>query len=487
VRQPAALWKKWNRQALRAFYYYDSNPAPARTSERCLMLKKVFVLAVALSIATVSLAYTRDAERSGPTAARKAVSEKSSEAAMSIAALRARGQSGLEDFLDAFAVELKNRELEISADALRPLSPEWERISAALDQVCKQRDCYASRLFWYTDMNEAMVAAKSSGKPILSLRLLGKLDEELSCANSRFFRLILYSNTEVSALLREHFILHWQSVRPVPKVTVDFGDGRKLERTLTGNSIHYILDSDGRPLDALPGLYGPQAFMRELKRAERVAAACSATKNNADRELVLRRYHTSRLNELSVAWAADIATARISSPPSREPIRPDGQVAGSPSAEVASRAAITKSLAERPALRGISSNPKVLDSTAEDAAWERISVLHVDDARVDANSKLLIRAKNPGRYGGSEAAARASLDRAMTNFENAVAVDSVRNEYVKHSKIHQWFARDEAPTNVAALNEKVYRELFLTPSSDPWLGLFPRDSYTGIENDGVSK
>src|SRR5437762_65198 len=140
-----------------------------QTSERCLMLKKVLVLAILLSIANVSLADTSNAERSGSTAARKALSENSSESAAAIAAIRARGQLGLEDFLDAFAAELKNRELEISANATRPPSPEWRRLSAALDQVCKQRDCYASRLFWYTDINEAKAAAKLSGKLIISL------------------------------------------------------------------------------------------------------------------------------------------------------------------------------------------------------------------------------------------------------------------------------------------------------------------------------
>ena len=74
-------------------------------------------------------------------------------------------------------------------------------------------------------------------------------------------------------MLRDEFVLHWQSVRPVPKVTIDFGDGRKLERTLTGNSIHYVLDSDGRPIDALPGLYGPQAFLRGLENARSVVFA----------------------------------------------------------------------------------------------------------------------------------------------------------------------------------------------------------------------
>jgi hypothetical protein len=33
---------------------------------------------------------------------------------------------------------------------------------------------------------------------------------------------------------------------------------------------------------------------------------------------------------------------------------------------------------------------------------------------------------------------------------------------------------------VEPLNERVYAELFLTPSSDPWLGLKPDDVFTGL-------
>ena len=38
--------------------------------------------------------------------------------------------------------------------------------------------------------------------------------------------------------------------------------------------------------------------------------------------------------------------------------------------------------------------------------------------------------------------------------------------------------------DVDALNEWVYAELFLTPSSDPWLGLAPRDVYTALDGGG---
>jgi hypothetical protein len=53
-----------------------------------------------------------------------------------------------------------------------------------------------------------------------------------------------------------------------------------------------------------------------------------------------------------------------------------------------------------------------------------------------------------------------------------------------HAKIHAWLASGEM-LNVDELNRKVYAELFLTPDSDPWLGLAPNDTFTALENNGV--
>ncbi|MBW4577419.1 MAG: hypothetical protein KME08_19470, partial [Aphanothece sp. CMT-3BRIN-NPC111] len=177
-----------------------------------------------------------DAIASSQAYARTALSENPSESASAIAALRSQGPAGLQAFLNTYGDDLKRSQLQaIRATPPRSVfAPQEKRLRAALDAICKQRDCYASQLYWYTNLAQAKAAAKASGKPILSLRLLGRLDEDLSCANSRFFRIALYPNAEVSKVLRDRFILHWQSVRPVPKVTIDFGDGRKLERTLTG-------------------------------------------------------------------------------------------------------------------------------------------------------------------------------------------------------------------------------------------------------------
>ncbi|MER3495123.1 MAG: hypothetical protein C4323_24815 [Mastigocladus sp. ERB_26_2] len=37
------------------------------------------------------------------------------------------------------------------------------------------------------------------------------------------------------------------------------------------------------------------------------------------------------------------------------------------------------------------------------------------------------------------------------------------------------------------VTNKVYAELFLTPSSDLWLGLAPDDVYSAIDHDGVNR
>lgn len=35
-------------------------------------------------------------------------------------------------------------------------------------------------------------------------------------------------------------------------MTIDFGDGRVMRSTVGGNSAHYIVDVNGRPLDVVP-------------------------------------------------------------------------------------------------------------------------------------------------------------------------------------------------------------------------------------------
>ena len=186
-----------------------------------------------------------------------------------------------------------------------------------IDAVAQQRDATYSELYWYTDLAKAREAATASGRAILSLRLLGKLTDEYSCANSRFFRTALYSHPELAAWLRAHFILHWSSERAVPKVTVDYGDGRTVQRTITGNSAHYVLDAEGRPIDVLPGLYGPQAFRdapRGLSAAARFAQRCAGPAGTRSLPSTTRAGSTTRSSSSTSASPAWRPAARSERP-----------------------------------------------------------------------------------------------------------------------------------------------------------------------------
>lgn len=415
-----------------------------------------------------------------PQLVRDAVFGDGETAQRAIAALRDKGEPGLDALFDAYAGDIQ----KILNAPAGSKDAGWPQLSAALDAVGQQRDCFASRLYWHTDLERAKAEARKSGKPILSLRLLGKLNEEYSCANSRFFRTVLYANTEVSRRLREHFVLHWQSVRPAPKVSIDFGDGRTLERTITGNSIHYILDSEGGVVDALPGLYGPQAFLRALAVGEEAAIA-SAKQAPAEREEFLREFHRARLADNVSRWNDDLIKIG-----STVPLR---QLANNPSASAlaADKRTIAKSEAERPIVRAVAPTRELLAQATEDALWPRIAALHAADSRLDRGSRTLIQIKNPtaldaGRLATSKAVVENPLMRAVRNLERSTAEDTARNEYLFHTTIHEWFVTGSAPSDLDRLNEKVYAELFLTPGNDPWLGLMPADVYSALDNNGVA-
>jgi hypothetical protein len=362
------------------------------------------------------------------------------------------------------------------------------KLDEIIDQVGKQRYCSRSRLYWYTDFEQAKAAAAASGKPILSLRMLGNLDEDFSCANSRFFRTTLYANEEISKYLRENYVLHWKSVRPVPKVTIDFGDGRKLERTLTGNSIHYVLMPEGEVVEALPGLYGPQAFLSKLTAASAVVHSAAAL-GPTDRQQMLLAYHANQFREISERFASDLARVQAGSAPPVLESKPIN-AAAPPPANVAAAVARPKGIVERPLLAAalpLSSDPTKLE---DENVWQAIAALHAEESKLDNASRELIRGENPtaavaGALAITKRRVEDPLVRLVRTLESSIALDSVKNEYRFHRQIHQWLQNPNVRPEVDWLNERVYAELFLTPSSDPWLGLAPADVYTALPNAGV--
>jgi len=375
-------------------------------------------------------------------------------------------------------------------------------LEARVDQIAAlaaQRDAHVSRLYWLTDLDAAKAEAQRTHRPILSLRMLGRLDEEWSCANSRFFRTTLYSNPAVAAYLREHFVLHWSSERPAPKMTIDFGNGHRVVRTVTGNSIHYVLDANGRVVDALPGLYAAEAFVGALREAEALAVS-NANKDDRAAEAAVMAAHQRLLGEADARFAALAAAANradLRLPPPIVRLNPPP----APPAGVAVNVAMPKAVVERPLVAAVvpqaPAMPGVMDFTDDDVpGFEKVpwsSVARTYAPHLDPTSLALMRSKSPrdwsGVYGPRPGKAPGVLDdrrfSAMVGaFERKLAEDTLKNDLGVRSVIHAFLAA--APgTSVEKLNEWVYSTLFLTPASDPWLGLLPPGAYTGLPDDGL--
>ena len=359
----------------------------------------------------------------------------------------------------------QNREHSTTGKSAPNTFQQQQRIDAVIDQVGGQRYCSLSRLYWHTDFKRAETAARASGKPILSLRLLGKLTDELSCANSRYFRTTLYANQEIAEYLRTHFVLHWKSVRPVPVVTVDFGDGRQIKRTLTGNSIHYVLATDGAPIDALPGLYAPATFLESLQRAEQIALLAMDSSGD-QRQTMLREYHHQRLEVIAADWQRDLnrVQSNLADSQTAESVEPNATAAA---------------------------KLRILDGATQESTWKEIAALHHAETQLDASTVEVMRRENPPtaaqamRMAVSKSVIEDPILQMIRRFRADLALDTVRNEYLLHSRLHQWFVKGEHTTDVDVLNTQVYAQVFLTPSSDPWIGLVKPSEYTALVKSGV--
>ncbi len=429
------------------------------------------LLALALSLPAFRLA-PNDGE---PSAVRTVL-------AQDPAALRAEGPPALERLLALY-------------DRLSP-GADRDALERMIDAVAMQRHAASSRLYWYTDLAAAETAARESGRPILSLRMLGRLDDELSCANSRLFRVVLYADGELSRFLRENFVLHWSSERPVPRVTIDFGDGRRIETTIAGNSAHFVLDAGGRPLDVLPGVYSARAFRRELEVWLPLALESPGLSAN-ERARRVRELHRERSSASTQLWTESGPPVRVT-------------IASGPGIVAAEKRTIGKAVAEwstiralrlDPALAVAPANPSPVplptvpgpaDSTSAVStagfSTNELWVRRLEEARLDASSRALATRLEPTDWTiDARPLTGSALERRMQLLEALVAADTEANETKLHAIVHSWFdTLAELPT-FAQLDERVYRELFLTGSDDAWLGLSNAGAFNALPHDGIVK
>lgn len=370
-----------------------------------------------------------------------------------VATLRALGQPGL-DRLVALRRSLSSVP-PLFVGPATPLQKQWE---ALVDAVARQRYASASGLYWYTDLTAAKAIAKAQNKPILSLRLLGDLDQDFSCANSRFFRTILYPDPAIAAALHDRFVLHWQSVHEVPRIEIDFGGGRKLVRTITGNSLHYVMTADGDIVEVMPGMVGPAAFAAWLDDARKVAADIAATVPTM--RPIRITAHFREVHERGLAtWQAALAKLGL------DVGRDAGALARATTDEVLGRLAADVRIVISPEANALV-GPMV--PTERTGRWARRAM------------PLAI----------TKAAVEAPILRQLDRVEGKLAEDQVHNLLDLRTRIASLAA--QLPLRIPELviradalateplTQDIYAEVFLTPLDDPWMGLADADVFTGL-------
>ena len=100
---------------------------------------------------------------------------------------------------------------------------------------------------------------------------------------------MLFSHEPLATHIREHFEPVWESLRPVPLVTIDFGNGTVVTRSLHGNIATSVCNADGRVLDILPGIYEPNTYLQRLEELEKLHRFAKQAGEHADK--VVRDYH----------------------------------------------------------------------------------------------------------------------------------------------------------------------------------------------------
>ena len=426
-----------------------------------MKIKNSFLLLGVLFLSINALASARSVDEL--TAA--ALSSDAATVTPAIAELRAMGTVGLDALFVKYAADIERYNKTGVADG------NWKRVSTALDTVAMQKDAYTSHLYWYTDLDDAKRIAKAKNKPILTLRLLGNLNEEFSCANSRLFRAILYSNSDVSKYLRENYILHWKSVRPAPRITIDFGDGRKIERTVTGNSIHYIINGDGQIIDALAGLYSPTAFLNYLRLSAGIVNA-TANMTPTEKQRSLLAFRKANFDLIKKNRDAAVATAGVAF------AIPQNTTAALP---VMERAVSKAMVVDEVSLLRVYDDFARFEPQIDLNAWNKLAKVYSAKSDIDTASNAFIRRQN--RNTGLTEAELAGLFARLDNF---VAIDTTRNDFLFHPTLYEWL-NARRPLTLERFNTQVYDVLFKTSESDQWLGLYSSGVYTALDGNGITR
>jgi hypothetical protein len=246
----------------------------------------------------------------------------------------------------------------------------------------------------------------------------------------------LFSNERLATFINNCFEPAWESVRPVPIVRIDFGNGTVLTRTLNGNIATSVCTRDGLVLDVLPGIYHPDAYLEQLEQFR-----------------LLARY-VNKAMKFNVPVAKGVAQQQAISV--EKPKTPE---------EV--RAEVLKSYHDTQA--------KALAD--QGVAAKFVVTAGVSKAAIEDPIKLVLsvptdkHAATPAAKAGVKKDEKTALEKPdeVASWKT-LAEDTQLNETVRRKLIHEMLAK-EGLVKPEKLTKAIYKDVLHSDLDDPYLGL----------------
>jgi hypothetical protein len=269
---------------------------------------------------------------------------------------------------------------------------------------------------------------------------------------------VLFSRDQVATFVNQNYEAAWESVRPVPIVKIDFGNGTVLTRTLHGNIASYVCNADGHVLDVIPGIYTPDVYVKRLNELRLLAGWVRALSPEKGDEFV-KNYHAAQAEGKAAPVPAprlDVGkTVAIEAPVvalvnvrNAVPVAPNGPVAppngGVPAKPVPPAVAA--------AVRADKGKGKI-ERPVEALIAARAAAMKAPQPAPVVNDSGLIAAEDLASW-------------------NLLREDTQGNETVRRKQIHALLAKS-GKVKPATITKPIYKDILHADLDDPYLGLGP--------------
>jgi hypothetical protein len=254
---------------------------------------------------------------------------------------------------------------------------------------------------------------------------------------------VLLSDEKVQRLIGDKLIASWEMVRPAPKATIDFGGGKVLERTLKGNTVIYLCTPSGEVIDAFPGVYTPEDFLREvqpaLERFEQDALAAASPE-----------WHRAQVGELAVKERAAINFSKMAV---ESPLLEALAVRDKASRSIGTQSRLA-------AEQDPASRPPEPSAEALQESFRRLSGMLVDISDRPLN-----------RHAMARRAAEARSAQGEDVSTDIVTIDSAQNVQYVRPGVRFLLGSLKAPRTPKELRDPLFKDLLHIAIDDPYLGL----------------